>query len=105
MFPQEIENVLISHPKVFDAAVFGLPDVEMGETIKAVIQPVEPREAGPALAGELIELCRARLAHYKAPSLGRFPRGAATPRYRQDLHAAAEERVSVGRLIRLMACI
>ena len=68
VFPQEIENVLIGHPKVFDVAVFGLPDVEMGETIKAVVQPVDPREAGPALASELIGYCRARLAHYKAPS-------------------------------------
>ncbi len=67
VFPQEIENVLITHPKVLDAAVFGLPDVDMGETIKAVIQPREMRDAGPALAAELIELCRERLAHYKAP--------------------------------------
>jgi acyl-coenzyme A synthetase/AMP-(fatty) acid ligase len=59
--------VLITHPKVLDAAVFGLPDLEMGETIKAVIQPREMRDASPALAAELIALCRERLAHYKAP--------------------------------------
>ncbi len=67
VFPQEIENVLITHPKVLDAAVFGLPDVELGEMIKAVVQPREMGDAGPALAVELIELCRSRLAHYKAP--------------------------------------
>ena len=67
VFPQEIENVLITHPEVLDVAVFGLPDVEMGEAIKAVVQPRSVEHAGPALAQELIALCRARLAHYKAP--------------------------------------
>jgi len=67
VYPQEIENLLVSHPKVLDAAVFGLPDLEMGEVIQAVVQPREMGEAGPALAAELIEFCRGRLAHYKAP--------------------------------------
>jgi acyl-coenzyme A synthetase/AMP-(fatty) acid ligase len=67
VFPQEIENVLISHPEVIDVAVFGLPDMEMGETIKAVVQPRDLARAGPALENELIALCRERLAHYKAP--------------------------------------
>jgi long-chain acyl-CoA synthetase len=67
VFPQEIENLLITHPKVLDAAVFGLPDLEMGETIKAVVQPRDPGVGGPALAAELIEYCRSHLAHYKAP--------------------------------------
>jgi fatty-acyl-CoA synthase len=68
VYPQEVENVLIGHPKVFDVAVFGLPDVEMGETIKAVVQPVDLREAGPELERELIAHCRERLARYKAPA-------------------------------------
>jgi fatty-acyl-CoA synthase len=68
VFPQEVENALITHPKVFDVAVFGLPDVEMGETIKAVVQPVDLRDAGPELERELIAHCRDRLAHYKAPA-------------------------------------
>jgi acyl-CoA synthetase (AMP-forming)/AMP-acid ligase II len=67
VFPQEIEHVLITHPRVMDVAVFGLPDLEMGETIKAVVQPCDMAEAGAALASELIALCRSRLAHYKAP--------------------------------------
>jgi long-chain acyl-CoA synthetase len=67
VFPQEIENVLITHQKILDVAVFGLPDVEMGEVIKAVVQPRDMADAGEALAAELIALCRERLAHYKAP--------------------------------------
>ena len=67
VFPQEIENVLIMHPKVLDVAVFGLPDIEMGETIKAVVSPRELSDAGAALEAELIALCRSKLAHYKAP--------------------------------------
>jgi acyl-CoA synthetase (AMP-forming)/AMP-acid ligase II len=67
VFPQEIENLLVTHPQVLDAAVFGLPDLEMGEIIKAVIQPREAHQAGPELAAELIEFCRRHLAHYKAP--------------------------------------
>ncbi|GAA1300536.1 acyl-CoA synthetase [Planotetraspora silvatica] len=67
VYPQEAENVLSVHPKVADVAVFGVPDEDMGEQVKAVVQPVVPEEAGPELAAELIEYCRARLAHYKCP--------------------------------------
>lgn len=67
VFPQEVENLLVTHPKVLDAAVFGLPDLEMGELIKAVVQLCDPGEASPDVAEELIEFCRAHLAHYKAP--------------------------------------
>ncbi|WP_248959096.1 AMP-binding protein [Sphaerisporangium perillae] len=67
IYPQEAENVLSVHPKVADVAVFGVPDEEMGEAVKAVVQPVDPAEAGPALEAELIEYCRSRLAHYKCP--------------------------------------
>ncbi|WP_219469325.1 acyl-CoA synthetase [Nonomuraea rhizosphaerae] len=67
IYPQEAENVLCLHPKVADVAVFGVPDEEMGEQVKAVIQPSSMAEAGPALEAELIEYCRERLAHYKCP--------------------------------------
>ena len=49
IYPQEAENLLIDHPKVYDVAVFGIPDVEMGERVHAVVQPVDWNEAGPAL--------------------------------------------------------
>jgi acyl-CoA synthetase (AMP-forming)/AMP-acid ligase II len=67
IYPQEAENVLITHPKVFDVAVFGIPDQEMGEKVHAVVQPVDWDDAGAALERELLEHCRAQLAHYKCP--------------------------------------
>ncbi|HEX4816777.1 MAG TPA: acyl-CoA synthetase [Nonomuraea sp.] len=67
IYPQEAENVLAVHPKVADVAVFGVPDEEMGEQVKAVVEPVSMAAAGPELEAELIAYCRERLAHYKCP--------------------------------------
>ncbi|MGI5291753.1 acyl-CoA synthetase [Nonomuraea polychroma] len=67
IYPQEAENVLSVHPKVADVAVFGVPDEEMGEQVKAVVEPMSMEEAGPELEAELIAYCRERLAHYKCP--------------------------------------
>jgi acyl-CoA synthetase (AMP-forming)/AMP-acid ligase II len=67
IYPQEAENVLINHPKVFDVAVFGIPDTEMGEKVHAVVQPASMDDAGPDLERELIAYCREHLAHYKCP--------------------------------------
>jgi fatty-acyl-CoA synthase len=67
IYPQETENVLLAHPAVTDAAVFGVPDPEMGERVLAVVELVEPDMAGDDLAEELIGFCRDRLAHYKCP--------------------------------------
>jgi acyl-CoA synthetase (AMP-forming)/AMP-acid ligase II len=67
IYPQEAENVLAGHRAVVDVAVFGVPDPEMGEAVKAVVQPADPAAAGPALEAELIEYCRSRLALYKCP--------------------------------------
>lgn len=67
IYPQEAENVLAVHPKVADVAVFGVPDAEMGEAVKAVVQPLSMDEAGPELEAELIAYCRDQLAHYKCP--------------------------------------
>ena len=67
VYPQEAENLLLLHPKVTDAAVFGVPNAEFGEEVKAVVQPAVWSEAGPRLERELIEHCRDNLAHYKCP--------------------------------------
>ncbi|HUP70659.1 MAG TPA: AMP-binding protein [Acidimicrobiales bacterium] len=67
VYPQEAENVLLSHPKVIDAAVFGVPHGELGEVVKAVVQPLDMGHAGEALEQELIAWCRQRLAGFKCP--------------------------------------
>ena len=67
VYPQEAENLLAVHPKVADVAVIGVPDAEMGEAVKAVVQPMTSDDAGPELERELIEHCREHLAHYKCP--------------------------------------
>jgi long-chain acyl-CoA synthetase len=67
IYPQEAENVLTMHPKVVDAAVFGVPNEEYGEEVKAVVQPVDMAAAGPDLERELVAYCRSQLAHLKCP--------------------------------------
>ncbi|MBG0822310.1 acyl-CoA synthetase [Planomonospora sp. ID91781] len=67
IYPQEAENVLAVHPEVADVAVFGVPDEEMGEQVKAVVEPASMDRAGPGLEAELIAYCRDRLAPYKCP--------------------------------------
>jgi acyl-CoA synthetase (AMP-forming)/AMP-acid ligase II len=91
IYPQEAENILVLHPKVADVAVVGAPNEEMGEEVKAVVQPVEWDEAGPELEAELIAYCRDRLAHYKCPrtvdfdpALPRHPTGKLYKRLVQD---------------------
>ncbi|MBL6718779.1 MAG: AMP-binding protein [Pseudomonadales bacterium] len=67
IYPQEVENLLVTHDKVADVAVFGVPNEEFGEEVKAVVQPISMDLAGPELAEELIAFCRANLAHLKCP--------------------------------------
>jgi long-chain acyl-CoA synthetase len=67
IYPQECENLLATHPSVHDVAVFGVPHDEFGEEVKAVVQPRDMREAGPALEAELIAFCRGQLSPIKCP--------------------------------------
>jgi fatty-acyl-CoA synthase len=89
IYPQEAENMLVTHPKVMDAAVFGVPDEEMGQSVKGVVQLVDPSEASEELADELSAWLRDRLAHYKCPRSISFeaqlPRTDTGKLYKQEL--------------------
>jgi long-chain acyl-CoA synthetase len=67
IYPAEIENEIVVHPKVADVAVFGIPDEEWGEQIKAVVEPAEGVAAGPELAAEILSSLEGRLAKMKWP--------------------------------------
>ena len=91
IYPQEAENALLSHPAVLDAAVFGVPDEEFGETVKAVVELSAGYAGSSALGEELIEHCRARIAKIKCPrsvdfeaQLPRLPTGKL---YKRELKA------------------
>jgi long-chain acyl-CoA synthetase len=91
IYPQETENLLITHPKVLDAAVLGVPNDDLGEEVKAVVQPAPDVRPGPELERELIAFCRDHLAHYKCPrsvdfvtELPRLPTGKLYKRVLQE---------------------
>ncbi|MEY2566685.1 MAG: long-chain acyl-CoA synthetase [Actinomycetota bacterium] len=91
IYPQETENLLITHPKVMDAAVLGVPNDDLGEEVKAVVQPVPGVEPGPELERELIAFCREHLARFKCPrsvdfedELPRLPTGKLYKRLLRD---------------------
>ena len=89
IYPAEIEGVLLTHPKVGDAAVFGIPHDDWGEEIKAVIEPAAGVTAGPELADEILSFCGDKLAKFKIPEVDRLhQRDAARPQ-RQALQAQA----------------
>ncbi|BBY36978.1 acyl-CoA synthetase [Mycobacterium mantenii] len=72
IYPQEAENLLVMHPKLLDAAVFGVPNDDFGEEVKAVVQPADGVVPGPELEAELVAYCRAHLAGYKCPRTVEF---------------------------------
>ena len=95
IYPQEIENLIITHPKVADVAVIGAPHEEMGEEVVAVVQPVDWSDAGDALAAELNAFARANLSHVKTPrridfmaELPRHPTGKLYKRLIRDAYWA-----------------
>ncbi len=67
IYPAEIENVLITHPKVADVAVFGIPHPDWGQEVKAVVQPASGIVGDAALTTELLEFAASQLAKYKRP--------------------------------------
>jgi long-chain acyl-CoA synthetase len=97
IYPQEIENLLIGHPKVADVAVVGAPHEEMGEQVVAVIQPADWADAGDALRDELMAFARANLSHVKSPrkldfmqELPRHPTGKLYKRLIRDAYWGKE---------------
>ncbi|MBV9982047.1 AMP-binding protein [Bradyrhizobium sp.] len=91
IYPQECENLLITHPKIADAAVFGVPNSDLGEEVKAVVQPMPGIEPCDALAEELIAFCSQSLSRQKVPrsidfeeQLPRLPTGKLYKRLLRD---------------------
>jgi long-chain acyl-CoA synthetase len=99
IYPAEIENVLLSHPKVGDVAVFGIPNENWGEEIKAVIEPIEGAIAGDALTEEIFAFCKEKLAKFKTPKsidytneMPRDPNGKLYKRKLRDPYWEGKER-------------
>jgi fatty-acyl-CoA synthase/long-chain acyl-CoA synthetase len=91
IYPQETEDVLITHPDVADVAVFGVPNEEMGEEVKAVVQPHDMARAGKDFEAQLILFCRKHLSPIKCPKsidfeaeLPRTPTGKLVKRHLRD---------------------
>jgi long-chain acyl-CoA synthetase len=91
IYPQECENLLITHPKIADAAVFGVPNADLGEEVKAVVQPMPGVMPCPDLAQELIQFCSEQLSRQKVPrsvdfetELPRLPTGKLYKRLLRD---------------------
>lgn len=90
IYPQEIENALVVHPRIADAAVVGAPDAEMGECVVAVIQPMDMADATPAFAQEVIDWLRQQLSGVKIPRrvefMAELPRHPTGKLYKRLLH-------------------
>ncbi len=91
IYPQEVEDCLIGHPSVADVAVFGVPDQDMGEQVKAVVQPIPGVDGSDELAADLIAYAREHIAHFKCPKsvdfeaeLPRLPTGKLYKRLLRD---------------------
>ena len=89
IYPKEIEECLIMHPEVDDVAVFGVPDEEFGEAVKAVVQLRDRAAEGPETAARIIAYCRQRIAHFKCPRsvdfIAEMPRQASGKLYKREL--------------------
>ncbi|MFL6121348.1 acyl-CoA synthetase [Actinophytocola sp.] len=99
IYPAEIENVLVVHPKVADVAVFGVPNPDWGEEIKAVVRPADGASPGDELTAELLAFASERLAKFKLPKsidyvdeLPRDPNGKLYKRKLRDPYWAGRER-------------
>jgi long-chain acyl-CoA synthetase len=99
IYPAEVEKTLIEHPDVADVAVFGIPNDEWGEEVKAVVQLRPGVEQSEALKETLLAFCRERLAKYKLPrsidfidELPRLDTGKLYKRYLRDKYWEGRDR-------------
>jgi len=96
IYPQETENVLALHPAVYDVAVIGVPDPEMGESVAAFIQPAADAIPGPELAQEIVTFVKSKIAGFKAPKIVRFvddlPRTETGKLMKSELKAKQQDR-------------
>ena len=99
IYPAEIESVLGAHPKVGDVAVFGIPDDDWGEQVKAVVEPAAGVAGDDKLAEEILAFCKERLATFKCPKtidftlqLPRDPNGKLYKRKLRDPYWAGRDR-------------
>ncbi len=100
IYPAEIENALITHPRVADVAVFGIPNNEWGEEVKAVVELLPPVPTDDdRLRSELIEFLQGRIARYKLPrsidftdALPRDPNGKLYKRRLRDPYWVGQQR-------------
>jgi len=99
IYPAEIEGVLLTHPLVADAAVFGIPHADWGEEVKAAVEPAPGAEAGEELAHQILDHCAGRLARFKIPKsvdfvaeMPRDPNGKLYKRKLRDPYWAGRER-------------
>jgi long-chain acyl-CoA synthetase len=99
IYPAEIESVLLMHPKVGDAAVFGIPHEDWGEEVKAVIEPAEGQAGDELLAAEILTFCSDKLARFKTPKsidfvaeMPRDPNGKLYKRKLRDPYWEGRER-------------
>jgi long-chain acyl-CoA synthetase len=99
IYPAEIENEFLSHPKVGDIAVFGIPHEEWGEEVRAVVEPAAGIAPGPELERELLDWAKDRIAKYKTPKtidfiaeMPRDPNGKLYKRKLRDPYWEGKER-------------
>ncbi len=89
IYPQEVEDALITHPDIYDVAVFGIPNAEFGEEVKAVVQLIDQRSASTEMAVSLIAFCRERISHVKCPRsvdfVAKLPRHPTGKLYKREL--------------------
>jgi long-chain acyl-CoA synthetase len=102
IYPQEAENILISHPAVLDVAVIGVPDADFGEVAKAIVQLVDGYDASPQLAQDIIAFCRMAISPIKCPKsldfideLPRHPNGKLYKRKLRDQYWAGRASLLV----------